>query len=265
MREFEKLSERVKDRRKAKSGNKAVNEFMYEIEDARTDWEISAQRRQKEFDDGKSGPKQFLDDMRNEVNRDYGTTMARIYDEDGSNEEAIAFFRKQNADKKFIPMEDIVRSIYLERLVGNPDLTDEYDNYDYEKANREERALRIRFGNAVVDAIEREFRLSKETPQLWKRWLRDREVLKPYWDLRNQYLRRHPSVRAIFKRVQKANNRRDIRAAKRLQQDPAYRRMEIELRQAKKALRENDPRLDGIMVFWQFADNVVSEEALRYI
>ena len=265
MREFEKLSERVKDRRKAKSGNKAVNEFMYEIEDARTDWEISAQRRQKEFDDGKSGPKQFLDDMRNEVNRDYGTTMARIYDEDGSNEEAIAFFRKQNADKKFIPMEDIVRSIYLERLVGNPDLTDEYDNYDYEKANREERALRIRFGNAVVDAIEREFRLSKETPQLWKRWLRDREVLKPYWDLRNQYLRRHPSVRAIFKRVQKANNRRDIREAKRLKQDPAYRRMEIELRQAKKALRENDPRLDGIMVFWQFADNVVSEEALRYI
>lgn len=265
MREFEKLSERVKERRKAKFGNKAVNEFMHEIEDARVTWEIGAQKRQKEFDDGRSGPKEFLDDMRNEVNRDYATAMDRIHDKEGANEEAIAFFRKQNADKKFIPMEDIVRSIYLRNLVGNPDLMDEYDNYDYEKANREERALRIEFGNEVVDAIEREFRLSKEAPPLWKRWMRDREILRPYWDLRDQYLRRHPSVRAIFMRLQQANNRRDIREAKRLKQDPAYRRMEIELRQAKMALREDDPQLDGTMVFWQFADNVVSEEALRYI
>ena len=66
-------------------------------------------------------------------------------------------------------------------------------------------------------------------------------------------------------RLQQANNRRDIREAKRLKQDPAYRRMEIELRQAKMALREDDPQLDGTMVFWQFADNVASEEALRYI
>jgi len=100
---------------------------------------------------------------------------------------------------------------------------------------------------------------------LWKRWLRDRELLKPYWELRDRYLKRHRSVRSIFRRIEKARNRRDIKEVKRLEQLPKYRRMQREIREQKQGLRENDPRLDGALVFWEYASNVVSREAFRYI
>ena len=68
-----------------------------------------------------------------------------------------------------------------------------------------------------------------------------------------------------MRRIERAKNRRDTREVKRLQQHPDYRRMEREIRAEKDALRERDPRLDGALVFWEYASQVRTEEAYRYL
>jgi len=262
--EFDVYDKRVEKWRSRKTDPNGVRAFMDELDDAREDLRIAGAKRQKEYDDGAGGPRKFLANMR-EHQRDYGVAMDDINAADGANSKAIAYFKKKNADAEFIPLQDMVYAVYIEELVQNPDLMDIYGNFDFEARDRKERDLRAKYGDDIINTIERDIQLGKEMTPLWKRWLRDRELLKPYWELRDRYLKRHRSVRSIFRRIEKARNRRDIKEVKRLEQLPKYRRMQREIREQKQGLRENDPRLDGALVFWEYASNVVSREAFRYI
>ena len=262
--EFKTYDERVRKWGAGKSDSFGVRAFMNELEDAREDLRLAGNKRQKEYDDGMGGPRKFLDDMRMHQ-RDFGKAMDTINAEDGANGEAIAYFKKKNADKEYIPLQDFVYSAYIEELVQNPDLMDSYGNFDFEERDRKERALRLKYGSDLIDEIERDLQAKKDMPPLWRRWLQDREILKPYWELRDRYLRSHHSVRSLMRRIERAKNRRDTREVKRLQQHPDYRRMEREIRAEKDALRERDPRLDGALVFWEYASQVRTEEAYRYL
>ena len=237
---------------------------MNELGDAREDLRIAGNKRQKEYDDAAAGPRKFLENMRIHQ-RDYGVAMDDINAPDGPNAKAIAYFKKKNADAEFIPLQDMVYAAYIEDLVQNPDLMDIYGNFDFEARDHKERALRAKYGDDIVNTIEKDIQSGKEMTPLWNRWLNDRELLKPYWELRDRYLKRNPSVRSIFRRIEKARNRRDTKEVRRLEQLPKYRRYEREIREQKLSLRENDPRLDGTLVFWEYASNVVSKGAYRYI
>jgi len=262
--EFDVYDKRVEKWRSRKTDPNGVRAFMNELGDAREDLRIAGNKRQKEYDDAAAGPRKFLENMRIHQ-RDYGVAMDDINAPDGPNAKAIAYFKKKNADAEFIPLQDMVYAAYIEDLVQNPDLMDIYGNFDFEARDRKERALRAKYGDDIVNTIEKDIQSGKEMTPLWNRWLNDRELLKPYWELRDRYLKRNPSVRSIFRRIEKARNRRDTKEVRRLEQLPKYRRYEREIREQKLSLRENDPRLDGTLVFWEYASNVVSKEAYRYI
>ena len=93
----------------------------------------------------------------------------------------------------------------------------------------------------------------------------DREVLRPYWEMRDKYLDEHPEVQSILRRIDEAKNRRDVEREKKLKRDPDYRRYRIETDRQKDIMRRRDPILDGTLVFWGYGDNPLTSSAMEHL
>ena len=264
LKSLEKWDERIKERGQDKPANAARNEFFSEANDVKTFWEDESQKRQAGVDAGELSPRDFLESMRG-VNAAYGNWIDRVYNETGPHAEALAELRKFQADDKFIPAEDIARDRYIKEIVANDDLVTEFGQYDFDEAERLEEDMRIRFGDEVIDSVQESFRNNKETPPLWTRWLKDRDTLRPYWDLTNTYLRLHPAARSIAGALDRATARRDFAMIERLKKQPLFRRMERDLRAQRLQLRKFSPRVDAALLFWGYASRPQSTQAMSLV
>ena len=260
---YETLDKRVGERGRKKPGNRVLNAYFEDIEDARADWEHGAMLKQDEVDDGEDSPMEFKEKMQQYVTAPYAQEMQRLANED--HVEAREMLATWQGEKEFIPMRQLAYTDYLARLVGNPDLEDEYENYDFDAARVAEDGLRKEWGDKLIDEMKQEFIDNKKAPRLWKRWVADRDVLRPYWEVRNKYLETHPEVESILRRVNEAKNRRDIDREKKLKRDPDYRRYLIETGRLTEQMRRENPILDGIMVFWGYANKPLTATATRQL
>ena len=261
-----KYEDVVKKRKATKPANRAVTAYQESREDAKTQWEEGARSLQAGVEANAASPRDFLKYMKN-VNTAYGTRMKDVNKADGLHEEALLQFRKWEADgnREFIPIADQAMDDYITTLVA-ADFTNEWGMFDYSKREKAEAQLRSRWpdeegGVNVIDAIEADFKRGKDTPVLWKRWMRDRDVLKEYWRLHNDYLLRNPEVRMHGVLVERAVNSRNIKEEQRLKRHPLYRKMDRELDRKKKELRRSDPFLDATLYYWGYASTLLSSEA----
>jgi hypothetical protein len=199
-------------------------------------------------------------DQRNEMKR-------QGLDVKGSNKEAITAIKARNDKKldkkKFVPVVDQAKTDYMEKLIGNPKLTDEYDEFNFKLRNKFERGLRIDWGDDVINEVEEYFLTSKDIPPLWRRWVRDREIIVEYWRVKDNYMLRTPRARAVEPALRRAINTRNEPQIERLSRHPLILEMDREVRKRRDALRERNPRLDAILFFWGIVGTTRTTRARR--
>jgi len=252
--------------RTRKIGDPDLTRYFDEIEDNRTAWEEDAKIRQKAVDDGVDSPKKFLKKMQ-DINSNFAYSSKSTHDVKGSNKEAITAIKARNDKKldkkKFVPVVDQAKTDYMEKLIGNPKLTDEYDEFNFQLRNKIERGLRIDWGDDVINEVEEYFLTSKDIPPLWRRWVRDREIIVEYWRVKDSYMLRTPRARAVEPALRRAINTRNEPQIERLSRHPSILEMDREVRKRRDAVRERNPRLDAILFFWGIVGTTRTTRARR--
>ena len=229
-------------------GDKDVNEYYQQSEDARVEWEI----RSKELHDGigiEYSPNEFRNNMR-VVNTRYSTLAEEIHDENGIHARAIEKIDEWKGEPDFVPDVDLAREEYMTQIVGNKDLTGQYGEYLFDKRDRIMEKLNRKWGGDVMKEAVEISHNSKEMPTYWRKWITDREVLRPFWGIRDQYLETNPVARNLHNQLESARNRVDLAEVKRIESNPIVRRMEKEITRRRIKMREMDPYMDALYVFW---------------
>lgn len=244
-------------------GDRALNAFFADLENARVEWEEEAKTLARGVPSVRS-PAEFLERMKL-VNAAYSSQLKQVYDPEGAHQEAMAKLQEARARKEYLPVADLAKEQYIERLVAATDLVDSMGEYDFAEADRRREGLVRDFGPRAVREAEASFLAGKDAPKLWKKWVQDRDTLRPYWELRDSYFQRNPGVKPMWDALRYAENSRDLATAAKLIRHPSLRRMERALDDQKLALRKALPLLDATLVFWGKAQKTRSQEATDII
>ena len=120
------------------------------------------------------------------------------------------------------PMEDIAFDIYAS-LMYSGDLEDEAGQYDFEEAQRREQVFVAQFGQEMLDYVRQRLSVGKEVPPLMQEYYKAREILQPYWEVRDYVIKRYgepktPSqenrIQGIINRIRQGMRRQDPDIAK---------------------------------------------------
>jgi hypothetical protein len=242
------------------TGDEDINAFFFAQTEARTWWENEAKNRELGWRAGALSPKDFREEMGG-LNAIYGSRTTAIYSPEGDHAEGLRKLDEFRAKDAFVPQEDIVRTVYLQRLVANPALTNAFGEYRFDEAARIERDLRSQYGDVTIDRIQEGFRTNKDSPVLWKEWIADREMMVRYWRVRDRYLASHARAARVWKALESAKNRRELDIMDRLGTHPEIVKMNRELRAERQAIRERSPALDALLIFWGYASKPLTTRA----
>ena len=89
-------------------------------------------------------------------------------------------------------------------------------------------------------------------------------LLRPYYDVRRQYLRMRPSARIIWERLESAERRGLTNQAKFLKARPEIKTMEQYVRDRTRMMRQMNPTLDGLLRLWEKVDTTMTPQAEAY-
>ena len=138
----------------------------------------------------------------------------------------------------------------MANLVAAEDLTDEFGQFQYDVYDEKFKLFQEMFGVKIAKDVREYSMNNREAPPLVRQWLSDREIIRPYWDVTDAYIRANPRVRAAYKARERARTTGDIQAQQILKDHPLLKRMDRYLSGHKRLLRERNPRLDATLIFW---------------
>ena len=243
-------------------GEPAQNAFYQDQDAVRTQWELEAKRFEKAVLEGRETPEWFRAKM-SDLNIATSALNQQIYDPNGRHAEVHALFAERRLEREFVPQGDIARGEYIAQLVASSDLEDKDGNYLFQEADQRKRQLEHRYGATLIREVESSFLEGKETPLLWRLWVQDRERLRRYWQITDDYLRRHPQARILSDALRRAETQRKLGLAQRLKNHTQLRRMRREIGARKEQLRRQNPDIDSLLLFWGPATRPLSDEAER--
>jgi len=243
-------------------GEESVTAFFQDRESVKTEWEEESKKYALAVTEGRQTPEWFLGQMAQLNNRIAGLN-EDIFDPNGDHAEAHDFFKERQRQGDFVPLADVARDEYIAELISTDELEDRDGNYLFENAEQRKRELEQKYGLNIISEIEESFLLGKKTPALWRFWIRDRERLRRYWKLKDDYLRRNPQARSANAAMERARNTGNLRVEQNLKNHSAIRRMNRELTILKQELRRRDPEMDSLLRFWGKTTRFMTREAER--
>ena len=192
----------------------------------------------------------------------YAQNAEKIFSTEGTHGKYVQELnQKIKEGDKFTPLEDEARAWYIKEIVANPALTDQFGSYRFDAAEERWNFLVKKFGLKTMQDAKRISLNNKDTPLLWRRWNRDRELLREYWEIEDNYLKAHPELRRWYYLLKKAENQRDYDAEAKLSNHPGLKRMKRDLREKRRYLRQTRPRLDATLIYWGYASRPVTVAA----
>jgi hypothetical protein len=147
-------------------------------------------------------------------------------------------------------MVELAKAAYDRRVGSNDALTDAFGQYDFKARDRIISELEDEYGADVVDSARRISTNNKEMPLLWRRWESDRDRLRRYWEIRDEYLSANPEVRFLYNQYLRARTTQNQVVFDMLSKHPLIKAMNKEITARRHAMRDNDPELDAIASFW---------------
>ena len=253
----DKASALIKER-----GREEITAFFEDRESVKTQWNLESKKFATAVQEGREDPSWFLGRM-SDLNIGTSALNEGIYDPEGRHADALLYFDERKTDADFVPLGDLARDEYIAQLVATNDLEDSDGNYLFDVAERRLNTLRKKYGFNLIQEIENSFLLSKETPALWRLWVSDRDILRPYWEISERYLNDNPKVRHVYDALQRARATGDLRREERLRKHGLIRRMDRQVSAERSVLRRRRPDIDGALRFWGKTTRFLSRESIR--
>ena len=242
---------KLSDKFSRESGkNKNITDYLVGLESARTGWEMSADNLDNYYKTGAISRREYREELK-QINRAYGDQVTDVIEANPEGMEELEDNRTMRRERgDFIPTFNEAREYYTANLVAADNLTDEFGQFKYDVYDAELKKFQDKFGVKIADEVRAYSMNNRRTPKLVRQWLSDREILRPYWNVTDAYLRANPRVRALYNAREMARNTGDIGRERILNNNPLLKRMDRYLSGHKLLLRENSPKLDATLIFW---------------
>jgi len=265
--ELDRLEKRSKEEAN-KSGDTNITDYFDDINDNVSTLEDSAMMLARSAYNGTSSPADFLKNMQGHLSH-YGATSDRIYDKDGEHALAIKeldeIATREERGGRFISIEEQARQDYITSIIAADDLIDDAGDYLYRKAEERINELSIKWGSDVIRNVEETFQYNKDMPELYRNWISDRDEIRAYWEVKENYIRSIPGLRPLVAAWESAEKNLNYTAKERLKRHPLIRQMNSVTSQQKRILRSRNPRLDALLYFWGKTDTVLTQQALTIL
>ena len=234
---------------RARTGDTERVEFFRGIDQAREVLEERAQVYSSGVNAGRLSPQGFRKAV-GLAQQDFSSKMELVWKEGGQNDRVIREIEQDKSPDKFQTMVELAKAAYDRRVGGNDALTDAFGQYDFKARDRIISELEDEYGADVVDSARQISTNNKEMPLLWRRWESDRDRLRRYWEIRDEYLSANPEVRFLYNQYLRARTTQNQVVFDMLSKHPLIKAMNKEITARRHAMRDNDPELDAIASFW---------------
>ena len=250
--QLERLVDLTDKHHRGRDTTPEIAEYLDGLESARSKWESEADILHKRYQAGRIGAREFKIEL-DGINSLYAELVGEVIEIHDDGMQLLESNRQEMRERgDFIPTFDEAREYYLKELVADESLTNEYGEFQYAVYDERLRDFRKKFGTEVAEEVRSYSMKNRQTPALVRQWLHDRDVLRPYWNITEEYLRSNPSARLLHERREKAKHLRQLDLVRSLSSNPLLRRMDRQLSERKRRLRERNPRLDATLIFWEY-------------
>lgn len=138
---------------------------------------------------GKITPKEFR--LATDKIYSQGRAMKQMLESDDRFSSVFAFFNDPSKDTSQLDAFDVAYADYCNQLYSD-DLEDQYGQYNYAEAERRKQAIRQKYGESAYQYVQERLSYGDDVPGAMARLRKDRETLKPYWQIADQAWAAYP-------------------------------------------------------------------------